>query len=256
MRKHTFGNIVVPLFTHMTEKLAKCKVAPKLYYSTSVDNAVGCIEQANQIGITHVVLLSSEDISSHFTGHFQITQSSIEDGVLLPKLPILHENMSLGIQKGNVWVISNDPSLTAAIFISFMMTSLYKNLSFQRAKKIVFKRISGSSEYDEQLLIWHKMGARIDTKNIDWLNYQKSKNVSHEDILLGLMAQTSKKTTRYVQNPNKRAASMTDILTIKKSGENETCPKSKIDALAKKWKCKQKKQNFMVSVFINYSFSK
>lgn len=231
----------------MTEKLSKCKVAPKLYYTGSVDGASNIVDQAKQLGITHVVLLSDESKMASFSA-FKITQNVIENSVLLPKLPILHENMSLGIQGGNVWVVAEDPSLIAAVFISFMMTSLYKTLSLQKAKKLVSKKLPLGTEYEEQLQIWDKMGARIDTKNIDWLNYQKAYNVSHEDILLSLMAQTSKKTTRYVPpNYNKRSASMTDILVVKKPGENgDTCPKSKVDALAKKWKCKQKKNKNVI----------
>jgi len=221
--------------------LAKCKVIPKLYYSTDTETATAQVEQAKQIGITTAMLLSPEDLNLHFAD-FDFTHSPIENNALLPKLPILHEKISIGIQKGGSWVISNDPSLTYAVIVSFLMTTLYKSLNLRKAKRLTSKHISSSStEYDEQLELWENMGARIDTKHIDWVNYQKAYNISHEDILLALMSQTSKKTTRFVPlQKQKRSASMSDMLTPpRRLSDVDGCPREKIASLFDKWKSKK-----------------
>ena len=219
--------------------LAKCKVVPKLYYATDTETATKQVEQVKQLGVTHVMALTEGDYKVYFAD-FEFTQSPIENSALLPKLPILHEKISIGLQSGGSWVISNELGLTAAVIVSFMMTTLYKSFSLRKARRTVLKHISTTStDYDEQLEIWENMGARIDTKHIDWINYQKAYNISHEDVLIALMSQTSKKTTRFIPlQKQKRSASMSDMLIPmpRRPLDGETCPREKIASLASKWK--------------------
>ena len=211
------------------------KLLPKLFFGSDLDNAVSTIAEAKSVGISHVLLVSEGDYKA--LSAFQVTQSTVVDNQLLSKLPIFHEKISIGIQAGGMWVLTPDPVLTAVILISFLMTSLSKNLNLAKAtaKLQAIAPVDITGPFEEQLQIWNNMHAKIDTKHSDWSLYMKTNKVSHEDLLHALLAQTSKKTTRYTCT--KRSSSMVEFpptrMTATKFGKSET-----VEFLAKKWKSK------------------
>lgn len=224
----------------MVDVFAKCQVIPNLYFSIGLESAIKQINDARS-KIRKVVFVSSStkplDIKDF--DKLETSNYTIEDKTLLPKLPLIHEQISVGIQAGGAWIICNDDEeiLLNAIITSFLMTTLYKNYSLRKSRRMVNKLIPISGEdkeFNEQLQIWEQMGARIDTKHLDWINFQKTRRVSHEDLLKGLLAQESKKSTRYVPlQRHKRSASMTELLQPK------TEPKILTEQLFKKWKVKK-----------------
>ena len=150
-------------------------LVPKLFYSTaSIGDSIGNAEGAKSQSISHVLLVGDGDAKK--LSSFQVTQLQTEESALLSKFPMFHEKISIGIQAGGMWVIGTNAATTAAILISFLMTSLSKSFSLVKAKKY-FEEISPVSltpSIEEQLQIWSNMNATIDTKHPDWANYQRT----------------------------------------------------------------------------------
>lgn len=164
----------------------------KLYYTDkkSLKNGAAIKEK----GISHILVLGELDIP--LEGEFLIKEVDVSNKeTVLVKFSICHEQINIGVQNGGSLIIFEDEGLLCAIIVSYLTSSLGKNLSLEdglnECSKVFGEKLS--EDFKSQLEIWFNMGSRIDTKYSEWIQFKQKYKISYEALLPALMAQTSKK---------------------------------------------------------------
>ena len=205
-------------------------VIPQLFFTCSVKEALSLVSKAKGALVSHVLLLHDGAELKALDLSFRVTRAPVVQPALLVKLPVFHETISIGIQAGGTWILCPDPSLAQTIVVSYAMTTLSQGLALADALSALSSHtdLALTDDHREVLNLWDSMGATIDIKSSSWAAYQASHNVGPEDLMLALMAQTSKKAIRF-QSPVGRASSGSDIANARISAE------ASLAALSEQW---------------------
>ena len=155
-------------------------------------------------------------------------------GEYLSKFPIYHEHICSRERNVYLYYKSKEKEVAALIIVSYLMAPYASLLPPEQAiealSKFFSQKIEFSEEFQEQIDIYFKMGAKIDTKHSSWITYSKKYNISYEEIIKSIMAQNSKRFSKVIT-----PAVLTRSISLRNGDLPQLSAKKRMEKILLQW---------------------